>query len=45
MSEVVWLTLVLVITGVLWLVGKRLSHVKENLGKKDESSDDIYPLF
>jgi len=45
MDEVVWLTLALVVAGVLWLVGKRLSHVKENLGKKDKSPDDIYPLF
>jgi len=34
MSEVVWLTLALVVMGVLWLVKKRLSHVKENFGKK-----------
>jgi|TARA_Y100001936_G_C15980363_1_gene616312 hypothetical protein len=45
MNEVVWLILALVIAGVLWLVGKRLSHIKENFGKKENSPDDIYPLF
>jgi hypothetical protein len=45
MNEVVWLTLALVVTGVLWLVRKRFLHAKENLGKKDKSPDDIYPLF
>ena len=31
MNEVVWLTIALVVVGILWLVGKRLSHLKENL--------------
>ena len=45
MNDVVWLTLALVVIGVIWLVRKRLSNVKNNVIKKNNSPDDIYPLF
>ena len=45
MSEVVWLTLALVVAGIIWLVVKRISYMKENVSKKENSADDIYPLF